>query len=160
TSHMHKRSLKFETDLNDLTGVRIARPDDIADPADGSPHLYVSTEWSDPLNLNFWPPITISQGQKLTYTCFHDNGVNTPVKLGCEETPGVPPGRSILEQAAAGADLFRGAARWCHSDAQCVGHGTGRCVPANLVFGDLADDDMCILPGLYYRGPDAPAPCS
>ena len=32
--------------------------------------------------------------------------------------------------------------------------------PANLVFGDLADDDMCILPGLDYRDPDAPAPWS
>ena len=35
---------------------------------------------------------------------------------------------------------------------------TGRCVPANLVFGELADDDMCILPGLFYDCP-AEGPC-
>jgi hypothetical protein len=35
---------------------------------------------------------------------------------------------------------------------------TGNCVPANLVFGFLSEDDMCILPGYYYdANPDAPA---
>lgn len=148
---MHKRSLKFVTDLHDPDGARISRgTEDMTDPADGSQHLYVSTDYDDPVNLTFWPPTVVSQGQQLSYTCFHDNGVNTPVRLGCEETPGTPPGRSILEQVLAGGDAFGGAARWCRSDTDCAGFGTGRCVPANLVFGELADDDMCILPGLYY----------
>jgi hypothetical protein len=120
----------------------------------------VSTEWSDAVNLGFWPPIIVQQGEQLTYTCFHDNGINTPVKLGCEETAGVPPGKSIVEQVLAGGDAFHGAARWCASDADCAGYGTGRCVPANLVFGELADDDMCILPGLYYRCDGDAASCT
>jgi hypothetical protein len=82
------------------------------------------------------------------------------VKLGCEETPGVPPGRSAAEQALDGKSIYRGAARWCHSDADCAGFGTGRCVPALLVFGELADDDMCILPGLYYECPGDAASCT
>ncbi len=89
----------------------------------------------------------------LTYTCVHDNGVKRPVRLGCEEVAGTIPGKSILDLAG----RRDGAARVCHSDADCVGHGTGRCVPANLVFGYLAEDEMCILPGLYYPCPgDAP----
>jgi hypothetical protein len=153
TSHMHKRSTKFVTDLFPPGKPRLSRgADDMIDPDDGAPHLYVSTDYSDPVNLTFWPPLVVEQGTRLTYQCFHDNGVDEPVRLGCEEQAGVPPGRSIVEQFASGAavDIYAGAARWCRTDADCAGFGTGRCVPANLVFGELADDDMCILPGLYY----------
>jgi hypothetical protein len=153
TSHMHKRSRKFVTDLHAGDGPRVERPDDMTDADDGAKHLYVSTDWHDPVNLNSWPPTVVTKGDQLTYRCFHDNGVTTPVRLGCEEEPGVPPGRSIFEQVAAGKDAYAGASKWCRTDADCAGFGTGRCVPANLVFGDLADDDMCILPGLY-------SPCS
>ncbi len=158
-SHMHKRSQKFVADLSTADGVRVARADDMTDADDGTAHLYVSREWSDPINRAFWPPIVVTRGQKLDYTCYHENGVHSPVRLGCEETPGVAPGKSILEVfGAGGADVYGGASKWCRSDADCAGFGTGRCVPANLVFGDLADDDMCILPGLFYDCP-ASGPC-
>jgi hypothetical protein len=160
TSHMHKRSLKFVSDLHDLDGNRISRgAGDMTDPDDGSRHLYVSTEYSDPVNTGYWPPILIDREQKLEYTCFHDNGVSAPVRLGCEETPGVTPGRTIIEQFLDGGRIYGGASKWCRTDADCAGHGTGRCVPANLVFGELADDDMCILPGLYYRCPGDGTTC-
>jgi hypothetical protein len=158
TSHMHKRSEKFTSDLLALDGTRIARPDDMTDPDDGTRHLYVSTDYDDPVNRAFWPPIVVEKGQELRYTCFHENGVRSPVRLGCEETPGVPPGKSILEAFTGGGDPYDGASRWCRTDADCAGFGTGRCVPANLVFGELADDDMCILPGLFYDCP-ASGPC-
>jgi len=157
-SHMHKRSGKFVADLASLDGTRIARTDDMADPADGTSHLYVNTDYDDPINRAFWPPILIEKGQKLTYTCFHENGVRSPVRLGCEEEAGVAPGKSIIESVAAGENPYGGAAKWCRTDADCAGFGTGRCVPANLVFGELADDDMCILPGLFYDCP-ASGPC-
>ena len=157
-SHMHKRSTKFVADLAGLDGMRVARSDDMTDPDDGTRHLYVNTDYDDPINRAFWPPIVIEKGQKLTYTCFHENGVTSPVRLGCEETPGVTPGKSILEAFGAGENLYGGAAKWCRTDADCAGFGTGRCVPANLVFGELADDDMCILPGLFYDCP-AEGPC-
>ena len=158
TSHMHKRSGKFTADLAAPDGTRIERPDDMVDHDDGSAHLYVSTDYDDPVNRTFWPPIVVEKGQRLTYRCFHENGVHSPVRLGCEETAGVAPGKSILEMFAEGGNPFRGAARWCRTDADCEGVGTGRCVPANLVFGELADDDMCILPGLFYDCP-ADGPC-
>jgi len=128
------------------------------DPDDGASHLYVSTTYNDPVTLDFWPPLVLTAGDRLDYTCSHDNGVTTPVRLGCEETPGVAPGRSIFEQAVAGKPLYDGAAKWCRTDADCVGYGTGRCVPANLVFGELAEDDMCILPGYYYDADATAAP--
>jgi hypothetical protein len=159
TSHMHKRAWKFVSDLF-VGGTPVSRgPDDMTDPDDGSTHLYVSTEYTDPVNLTIWPPTIVEQGQRLTYTCFHDNGVTRPVRLGCEEEPGMPPGDSILEQFLTGEPIFDGAARVCRGDADCEGFGTGRCVPANLVFGYLAEDDMCILPGLYYRCPGDAASC-
>lgn len=157
-SHMHKRSEKFIADLAAADGTRITRPDDMVDADDGSSHLYVSTDYDDPINRAFWPPIIIEKGQKLTYTCFHQNGVRSPVRLGCEEEAGVPPGKSILEAFGDGENPYKGASKWCRTDADCAGFGTGRCVPANLVFGDLADDDMCILPGLFYDCP-AEGPC-
>jgi hypothetical protein len=160
TSHRHKRTPKFVTDLYGGDGKPVSRgAADMTDAEDGSRHLYVSTEYSDPVNLGFWPPIVVRAGQRLQYTCHPDNGVETPVRLGCEETPGVPPGRSILDQLVDGRPLFGGAARWCRADADCAGFGTGRCTPANLVFGELADDEMCILPGLFYRCDD-PASCT
>jgi hypothetical protein len=158
-SHMHKRSRKFVADLKASDGTRIARPDDMTDADDGSAHLYVNTDYDDPINRAFWPPIIVEKGQKLEYTCHHENGVRSPVRLGCEETPGVAPGKSILEAFGTGSgDIYGGASRWCRTDADCAGVGTGRCVPANLVFGELADDDMCILPGLFYDCP-AEGPC-
>jgi hypothetical protein len=158
-SHMHKRSQKFVADLSTSDGTRVLRSDDMTDTDDGTSHLYVSTDYDDPINRAFWPPIVIEKGQTLDYTCYHENGVHSPVRLGCEETPGVPPGKSILEEFGGGsADIYGGASKWCRTDADCAGVGTGRCVPANLVFGELADDDMCILPGLFYDCP-ATGPC-
>ena len=159
TSHMHKRSHRFVTDLFAPEGGRVVRPDDMADATDGSPHLYVSTEYNDPVNLAFWPPIVVQRGQELRYTCHIENGVVSPVRMGCEEEAGRTPGRTAAENILAGRGAFGGAARWCRSDAECAGFGTGRCVPANLVLGELADDEMCILPGLYYPCPGDAASC-
>ena len=153
---MHKRSTKFVADLTQ-GGQRYSRgADDMTDPDDGSKHLYVSTDYSDPVNLTFWPPVVVERGDQLRYTCLHDNGVTRPVRLGCEETEGVPPGKSILDLLGA----QNGASRYCRIDADCADFGTGRCVPANVVFGNLAEDDMCILPGLYYRCPGDATTCT
>jgi len=159
TSHRHKRATKFVADLFGLDGTRVERSDDMVDQSDGSSHLYVSTDWTDPVNRAFWPPIIVEKGQKLTYTCSHDNGITTPVRLGCETTAGVTPGKSIVDQVLGGGDVYGGASKRCRTDADCAGVGTGRCVPANLVFGELADDDMCIMPGLFYRCPTDGSPC-
>jgi hypothetical protein len=101
--------------------------------------------------------------------CSFDNGVVHPVKLGCEETPGEPPGLSILESMAAGRGVAGAAAKRCSTPgdapAECPVTDlaypgrtfTGRCVAANLVFGFTSADEMCLMGGSYYDAdPTAP----
>ena len=97
------------------------------------------TDYADPVNAGYDTPLIIEPGEKLTYTCHHDNGVTRPVRMGCEETPGVAPGTSLSP------------ARDCKENIDCAGFGTEQCVPANIVFGFTSNDEMCIMPGLYYQ---------
>jgi hypothetical protein len=161
TAHMHKRGKRFTIDLAH---------------ADGSAErVFETTSYSDPGQKVFNgqgpnpPPMLVKVGEALRYDCLHDNGSTDPaeVKLGCEEQAGVTPGKSIFDLIAAGGGIrLSGAARRCHSDADCTPTDpaypgrtfTGRCVPANLVFGFTSDDDMCILPGAYYDADPNAAP--
>jgi hypothetical protein len=64
--------------------------------------------------------------------------------MGCEEAAGVTPGTKWRDAIDAGYEF--GNARPCgEAGVNCQGFGTGRCVPSNLVFGPLSDDDMCVL---------------
>jgi len=138
TSHMHKRGTQFTIDHIGADG---SDKNPANGPVDdqGKKHLYVNADYADPANLGFPSPLILEPGEQLSYTCRHDNGVNRPLKMGCEESAGVTPGRPLE------------AARHCQSDSDCAGFGTGRCVPANLVFGFTSDDEMCIMPGVYYE---------
>ena len=138
TSHMHKRGSLFTIDYVGDDGSDKNPADGPVDP-DGQRHLYVNTDYVDPEELNFDPPLIIQPGEKLVYTCQHDNGVNRSLKMGCEEESGVVPGSPLQP------------ARACSEDTDCAGFGTGQCVPANLVFGYTSDDEMCIMPGVYYE---------
>jgi Tol biopolymer transport system component len=138
TSHMHKRGALFTIDHVGEGGVD-KNPVDGPIDSHGERHLYVNTDYVDPANLSFDPPLILEPGEKLVYTCHHDNGVTRQVKMGCEEQAGVVPGLPLSP------------ARACHADSDCSGFGTGKCVPANLVFGPTSDDDMCIMPGVYYE---------
>ena len=139
TGHMHRRGTLFTVDF--------VRPE-------GTDRLYSNEAYSDPPQRMFPKPMLVRPTDHLAYECTHDNGVTTDVKMGCEETTGVTPGRSIFEQFQFGrfdgGASISGAAKRCSTDADCTGFGTGRCVPAKLVFGFTSDDDMCILPGYYY----------
>jgi hypothetical protein len=98
----------------------------------------------------------MKRGMRFHYECRHDNGVTKPMKLGCELEPGVPPGIPVYKLFADTGRLD-GSPKSCTTDADCVGIGTGRCVPARLVFGFTSNDEMCILPGTYYDAvPNAP----
>lgn len=138
TSHMHKRGTRFTIDHLGGDGSD-KNPADGPMDDQGKRHLYVNTDYADPANLRFASPLILEPGEQLSYTCQHDNGVSRSIKMGCEESAGVVPGRALE------------AARRCQSDADCAGFGTGRCVPANLVFGYTSDDEMCIMPGVYYE---------
>jgi hypothetical protein len=81
---------------------------------------------------------------ELRYTCEMANGVDDrEMKYGCEETPGVAPG---TPWDGIGEGYTH--AKPCGKDGiNCAGKP---CVPANLVFGPLSDDDMCVLTATVY----------
>ena len=168
TSHMHKRGVMFTIDL-------VQGPVDIF--AFGpeteqvlTPNILRTTEYTDPPQvslMNNGGGMPLHPNEYLRYTCTHDNtgkDPTRPMKMGCEEKPGVTPGESIFQLILEGkfdlnsGSTTTGAARRCSSDTDCAGFGTGKCVPANLVFGFTSDDDMCIMPGGYYDA-DASGNC-
>jgi hypothetical protein len=163
TAHMHKRGTFFGVDYIDADDVVKNGPPapNLENPYEpGRYHFFVSRDYDDPAEYAFDPPRLMVPGQRFHYACWHDNGIAVPVKLGCEEQPGVRPGQSIADQV-----LYRGpgAPRPCYQagpDPETCPPAegfTGNCVESNLVFGYSADDDMCILPGGYYdANPDAP----
>ncbi len=135
TSHMHKRGKLFTIDFLDGS----APPRQVLENQD----------YRDPPQVAYTPPLLVNPGQRLRYTCTHDNGVTTAVKMGCEEEAGVIPGVDAATALFTGRGTS-GAAKRCETDADCAGFGTGKCVQANLVFGFTSDDDMCIMPGGWY----------
>jgi hypothetical protein len=153
--HMHRRGTLFTADFVDRGGART--------------RLYTNTVYADPPTLLLDPPLLVQHGERIDYRCTHDNA--TDPRLGCEEVPGVVPGTSVIELIAqtGGFGQVDGSAKLCRTPGanpqECPATDpafpgrtfTGNCVPANLVFGFLSEDDMCILPGYYYDA-DAAAP--
>jgi hypothetical protein len=169
TAVMHKRGLSFTAGVRDGAGTT---------------PLYTALDYTDPALLRFDgagrnpPPLFLAPGggRALAYACVHVNGTawqepstgyvaSTSLRLGCEERAGEVPG-------APAATTPLGAAVPCAVDADCCGGGaapcprpddpsrtlTGRCVPANLVFGATTEDEVCELAGAYYdANPAAPA---
>jgi hypothetical protein len=82
---------------------------------------------------------------EIRYACEMANGVDGyEQKMGCEDTPGVVPG-SAWDPLT---DPSSSHAKPCGKDGvNCAGKP---CVAANLVFGPLSDDDMCILTATVY----------
>lgn len=156
--HMHRRGTLFTADLVERDGARR--------------RLYENTRYADPPALRFDPPLLLREGDRIEYRCTHDNA--TDVRLGCEEVPGEVPGRSVIDLVATNGGFgsgVDGSARLCSTPgdapAECPPGPdpenparalTGRCVPANLVFGFLSDDEMCILPGYFYEADPSAAP--
>src|SRR5262249_34090481 len=142
TGHMHHRGTLFTADL-----VR----------AGGDPErVYTNTNYGEPPILDLRnKPLLVNVGDEIRYACTHDN--KTGPKRGCEEQPGVAPGRTPYDTFP----HLDGAAKRCTTlgpdPAECPPTDaaypdrtfTGNCVEAKLVFGFNSDDDMCILPGYY-----------
>jgi hypothetical protein len=169
TSHMHKRGVLFTIDL-------VQGPVSVLGFGPETeqmlkPDILRTTQYTDPPQVSLMSNgggMPLHPNEYLRYTCTHDNtgtDPTRPMKMGCEVTPGIPPGESIAQLILHGnfdlnsGSTTTGAARRCASDADCAGFGTGKCVPANLVFGFTSDDDMCIMPGGYYDA-DANGNCA
>lgn len=86
---------------------------------------------------------------RIRYGCEYANGANgVEMKRGCEEEPGIAPGISWAEAEALGLNPLETHATPCGLDG--VNCGGAACVDANLVFGPLSDDDMCVFTAFAY----------
>jgi hypothetical protein len=142
STHMHKRGTLFTLDWEkDGGGIRLLEwpdylhPGNVFRPGPLRGLLKAYTE------ENGFP--------RIRYACEYANGAaGVEVKQGCEETPGVVPGISWAEGEALGMSNLETHATPCGKDAvNCDG---APCVDANLVFGPLSDDDMCVLTAFVY----------
>jgi hypothetical protein len=147
TTHMHKRGELFAVEL--------------VKNHQKSP-LFQSTTYTDP-PLNIYdgkngrqPPLLLQKGDGFNYACTHANGVDgKPLKIGCQETDADTPGKPVFPfgfHAAKQCTMPGDDPSECPAtDPNYPGRTfTGKCVPANVVFGFTSDDEMCILPGSYY----------
>jgi hypothetical protein len=143
TGHMHLRGTRFILDY-EVDGRPPERRLDYEDYQHPTVDYYFRGRLLPAYTAeNGWP--------RFRYTCEHANGTaGKPLKMGCEESPGVVPGISWAEAEARGISVLESHARPCGLDGVNCTTGTGRCVPANLVFGPLSDDDMCILVGAVF----------
>jgi hypothetical protein len=151
STHMHKRGTLFEIDYEqDGVTEEMLRWNDyihagtILWPALGRdpdvfkrPRALLRAYTAE----NGWP--------RFRYACTHANGADgREPKMGCEAEPGITPGLSWTEGLTRGLSPLETHAEPCGKDG--VNCGGRACVPANLVFGPLSDDDMCILVALVY----------
>src|SRR5207245_765042 len=74
---------------------------------------------------------------------------SAPLKWGCEEQSGVPPGLPALLGGPSTACARSSDSSYSGNDCDKA-VGTQRCQPANLVFGMGADDGRCTLVGLEW----------
>ncbi len=143
SGHFHQRGRFFGVDLVGPDGHVIPPARGFSDPYEpGRSTRFGAVDYTDPGFVT--EPLPVAAGQRLHYYCWHDNGVTTAVRLGCEVVPGVPPGNAI---GAPGG----GPSIPCTSEVDCTAPGlTGRCVPANLTAGVPAHDEVCALAGVVY----------
>lgn len=147
STHMHKRGARFTIGYEDVDGAR---------------ELLAWTDYLHPGNVllptfragdnapGLLRAYTAENGSpRIRYRCDYANGVEgKPLKTGCEETPGVAPGISWAEAEPLGMSINDSHAKPCGQDG--VNCGGKPCVDANLVYGPLSDDDMCVLTALLF----------
>jgi hypothetical protein len=185
TAHMHKRGKLFTIDFFDGTN---AEPKNLFNATDYSDPgiLLLNGRGRNPQPLLVKPGQRLhyncthdnGMAKPMKYGCEEhvpEEGRACGGAVGCGSrgtcVEGVcksVPGRSVVQaffdrEPGRGLD---GSAKRCTTDADCPASDpdfparnfTGRCVPANLVFGFNSDDDMCIMPGAYFdANPNAPA---
>lgn len=152
TGHMHKRGRFLGVDLIDGSGTVENPAGGPANPfVNGRTHFFAATDYTDPGELKPIPPMLLAAGHALHHACWDDNGVTTPVRLGCEEQAGVPPGSPVSGPAKPCRAVAPTSADCPATDPAYPSRTfTGACVPATLVAGPTPDDEACALAGVYY----------
>lgn len=159
TGKFHRRGVFIGIDHLDAADVVRNPEGGLPNPyAPGRTHLFGSPDYTDPGTRPFRGGYLVRAGESLRIGCWHDNGVESAVRLGCEQAPGATPGTAMTPA--------RACARFGDDAAECpVAEGfTGRCVPANLVAGTTPDDEVCAAAGFWWPAvpgaADAAAACS
>lgn len=172
--HMHKRGTEFKIDIvrggacSNNTEYPCGRDDDcrcwpgrtgcvegstcVKQPNAEDTPIYYTTAWDRAPILEFQKPfLLVDANEGLRWTCTHVNGV--------EGDPSKPPKR-----CAAGCD----ACGWDEATRTCIFHrGVNQGFqstlhtyqegePMPIVFGELADDDMCNMFGYFIKQDDLP----
>jgi hypothetical protein len=133
--------------------------------ADGPTRVYTNTKVRGPAGEALRPTAPRPYGRALTYSCHARQRDRPPARLrggGRGVTPRVvrapalrPYGSAARSTARRASAIPRARIRPSvppRTRPEAADRSlTGNCVPANLVFGFLSDDDMCILPRLLLR---------
>jgi hypothetical protein len=147
-THMHKRGTRFLIQYAESGQVEnlLDWPDWLHAGISLTPSLAPITSPPDDRYPALLRAYTAENGfPELRYSCEMSNGVgDREQKMGCEETPGVVPGVAWDGLT----DPTTTHPQPCGKDG--VNCGGKACVPSNLVFGPLSDDDMCILTATVY----------
>lgn len=156
TGRMHRRGRFLGVDLLDATGGPANPPGGATNPFEPARrHLFGVSDYTDPGLLNFARPQLVRAGEAVHYGCWTDNGLTTPLRLGCEETSGAPPGTPLAAGGAPAKPCRVGGANPLEcpaSDPNYPGRAfTGACVVANAVAGVASDDEACALTGTYFE---------
>jgi hypothetical protein len=142
SAHMHKRGTRFQVTYEEDG----KEPEEILDTTD-----YLHPELAYFGRGRLLRAYTAENGHpRFRYRCVHENGTErVPMKLGCAPADGSIPGLRWADAEALGISSLESHARPCGAEGKnCEGRP---CVAANLVFGPLSDDDMCVLPGALYE---------
>lgn len=153
STHMHERGTRFVVDYeSDDNGFCLddGNPEDCL--LDWPDYLHPGTAIRPLLGAQrgLLKAYTAENGfPRIRYQCTHANGTGgRPLKMGCEDVAGEAPGMSWEDAEALGISALESHADPCGLDgANCGGRA---CVPANLVFGPLSEDEMCILTAFVY----------
>jgi len=130
--HMHKRGIEFTIDFVDENG--------------DETQIYRTTEWDNaPVTDYPHPYLHVAKDQKLRWSCTHQNGR--------QGDPLFPPKRCHEGCAACGWD---DETRTCIFTRDRSNRIYEEGEPMPLVFGALADDDMCNMFGYFVKQADLP----
>lgn len=128
--HMHKRGIEFTIDFVDSDGAET--------------QIYRTTEWDNAPVTDYPPPyLRVAKDQRLRWSCTHQNGR--------QGDPSFPPKRCHEGCDACGWD---GETRTCIFTRDGSNRVYEEGDPMPLVFGALADDDMCNMFGYFVQQKD------
>jgi hypothetical protein len=155
--HMHRRGRFIGVDLLDASGMIANPPAGVRNPLVANRnHFFGIFDYTDTGLLVLASPQLVRAGEGVHYACWTENGLRRPVRLGCEETSGVPPGLPLGMPGGGPAKPCTQAgpdSPDCPAlDAAHPGRTfTGSCVVANVNAGTSPDDETCALTGAYFE---------